>query len=462
MRVRVADRRAGDGDVAGRRLDRRVRPHAAAFQRERGGEGLHRRAGLEDVGQRAVAQPRAGQALAQPRVEARVVGQRQHLAALHVEHDHAAGARLVLGDRVAHALVGEELHLRVDRQLDVLAVHRIDLRADGLDDAAEPVLDDQARAVAALQLVLEREFDAFLPPLFDVRETDHVRRGFAFRVLAAVLAFRMHALDAQRLDLQPQRFVDLPAQPGEVAARVEALLEFGRAHAEQRRELAPLLRVGLEVLRDRPDRRRGHARGQHQAVAVDDAPAAGRHLERVGVALLALHLIEVGADDLDVDGAADQHQETQAHQRDQQPRTPRRRLRREQRAGRVVQAHARRVFAAAHESPSSDACVGRSPEGMRAGLGAARRSARGKGIDTGCLMARPCSAPAPARRRDDVDVLRHRRRGVAHRSFSRATCSTRRCVPCALASASSRLKSVSSCSFSARARSSAVNRRRDS
>ena len=49
-----------------------------------------------------------------PGVEARVVGQRQHLAGLHVEHHHAAGLGLVLGHRVAHALVGEELHLGVD------------------------------------------------------------------------------------------------------------------------------------------------------------------------------------------------------------------------------------------------------------------------------------------------------------------------------------------------------------
>src|SRR5205085_2089509 len=35
---------------------------------------------------------------------------------------------------------------------------------------------------------------------------------------------------------------------------------------------------------------------------------------------------------------------------------------------------------------SADGYVGRSPEGMRAGLGAARRSARNKEVDTGCLM----------------------------------------------------------------------------
>jgi hypothetical protein len=74
-------------------------------------KGLHRRAGLEDVGQRAVAQLLAGEALAHAGVVAGVVGQRQHLAGLHVQHHHAAGLGVVLGHRVAHLLVGEELTL---------------------------------------------------------------------------------------------------------------------------------------------------------------------------------------------------------------------------------------------------------------------------------------------------------------------------------------------------------------
>ena len=62
------------------------------------------------------------------------------------------------------------------------------LLADVLDDAAEPVLDHAARAVAAGELLVERELDAFLAVVLDVGEADHVRRGFAFRVLALVFA----------------------------------------------------------------------------------------------------------------------------------------------------------------------------------------------------------------------------------------------------------------------------------
>jgi hypothetical protein len=58
-------------------------------------------------------------------------------------------------------------------------------------------------------------------------------------------------------------------------------------------------------------RGRRHAGGQQLAVAVEDAAAAGRQLQRVGEALLALLLVEVGADDLHVDRTAEQQQEAQ-------------------------------------------------------------------------------------------------------------------------------------------------------
>ena len=106
-------RRPGAVWISGLRRDQ------ARFQRQRDDERLHRRAGLEGVGQRAVAQLRAGEVLALVGLVARVVGQRQHFAGLRVEHHHAAGLGLVLDHRVAQLLVGEELHLAVDRQLQV-------------------------------------------------------------------------------------------------------------------------------------------------------------------------------------------------------------------------------------------------------------------------------------------------------------------------------------------------------
>ena len=239
-------------DAARRGLDQRRRRDTAAFQRQRDDEGLHRRAGLEGVGQRAVAQLRARQVLAVARVEAGVVGQRQHLARAHVEHDHAAGLGAVLGDGVAHALVGKELHLRIDRQLDVAAVHRVDLLADVLDHAAETVAQHRARPVAALQLRLEGQLDALLALFLDVGEAHDVRRGLTLGVVAPVLAQLVHALQPQRLDLAPECFVDLAAQPGKVAAGFEPLVELGGRHAQQPGQRLALLHVGAEVLRDRP------------------------------------------------------------------------------------------------------------------------------------------------------------------------------------------------------------------
>src|SRR5207237_7746488 len=112
----------------------------------------------------------------------------------------AARLGLVGGDRVADLLVGEELHLGIDRQADVLAVDRGDALADVLDDTAEPVLDDPAGAVAAGEVLLEGELDALLAVVLDVGEADDVRRRLALGVLALVLAHFVDAADAELLD----------------------------------------------------------------------------------------------------------------------------------------------------------------------------------------------------------------------------------------------------------------------
>ena len=94
--------------------------------------------------------------------------------------------------------------------------------------------------------------------------------------------------------------------------------ELGLRHAERARERAalaasPSTSFGIAQI----DRRR-HAGGQQQAVAVEDAAAAGRQFERVGEAHLALLQEEVGGDDLHVGGAPEQQREAEAHERDEQ------------------------------------------------------------------------------------------------------------------------------------------------
>src|SRR4029078_4870209 len=131
----------------------------------------------------AVAQLGAGQVLAVRRRIARKVRQREHLAGLRVEEYDAAGFRFVGGARVADPLVGEELHLRVDRQADVLALDRRRAVADVLHARTAPVLDAPARPVAAGELLLEGELDALLAAVLDVGEAEDVRRRLALGVL---------------------------------------------------------------------------------------------------------------------------------------------------------------------------------------------------------------------------------------------------------------------------------------
>ncbi len=70
--------------------------------------------------------------------------------------------------------------------------------------------------------------------------------------------------------------------------------------------------------------------GEQQPVAIDDAAAARRQLERAGVAHLALLLEERRVQPLHVDRAAEQQRRTERHQQHQELGTPRRRFRRQQ------------------------------------------------------------------------------------------------------------------------------------
>ena len=131
------------------------------------------------------------------------------------------------------------------------------------------------------------------------------------------------------------------------------------------------------------------------------------------VALLALLLVEVGADDLDVDRPPDQHGEGQADQHHHEARAPRRRLR-SPAAGWWRSSGCARWWRRRAWASCGCGSWGRAP---RAGVAAAGPST------TYCVTA-----------------------GVAvrMRSFSRATFSTRKCVAWAWRSASRRLNSVSS------------------
>ena len=262
----------------------------------------------------------------------------------------------MLAHGVAHALVGEELDLRIDGQRDVLAVDRVGLVAHVFHHAAEAVAHHCALAVAAQKLLLEAELDAFLANVFDVRETHHMRRGFALGIPALVLAHLLHALQALRLDLLPHRFIDMPTQRDGAPGDVELVFQLSRHHAQQAGQGPALRGVGGEGFDIDLHRRQGHAGGQHQAVAVQDAAAAGRQRQLVNEALFALRLVEIGVPNLQIHRAAEQRHKGHADHHDNEARTPRRRLAGQQRAGGVIDAAHRRAGGPTHLlAPTADA-----------------------------------------------------------------------------------------------------------
>jgi hypothetical protein len=337
----------------------------------------------------------------------------------------------VRGHAVADTLECDTLDLRVDRQLHVAAVHRLDALAGVLDHAPQTVAHDVARSLAPFQRVLERELDAFLPALVNVGEPDHVGGRRAFGVDAAVAALEQYAGQLERLDLLGGGFVDLPIEPDEVRVVVELARQFAQRHGEHLGELAAVLTIRVEVLRRDRDLRREHAAGEQLAVAVEDAAAAGRHVEAHRIAKLALLEIEVRADDLHEYRAAGQHGETHPHQRDEQLGSPRRCRLREQRACRI--AHAACAGSAARRCLA----LRRNPQPLRDPTHHRAPSVAGTALGSSTY----CVTVAVALRM---------------RSRSRAIFSTRRCVACAWRSPSSRCRSSASLRSSRWARSSSV------
>jgi hypothetical protein len=183
-------------------------------------------------------------------------------------------------------------------------------------DVAQPVLQHVARARLAGQLLVERQLHAFLADVLHVGEAGQVGRRLALGILAPVVAPQVDALDAERGHLPGDGLVDLALEPDEALVLVlELLVDVLQRHAEKFRGLPELVLrggvVALDVFRNGPDAGRGHVGGQDQPVAVEDAPAVGRQLQRALVAHFALVLEEVVVEDLDVGRAGRQQREAE-------------------------------------------------------------------------------------------------------------------------------------------------------
>lgn len=326
---RVVDHGRADLVRARRRVDDRVRRDLALVDRQRDDERLDRRAGLERVDHRAVAQLLAGESRAVVRVERRIVREREDFAVLRIEHDDAAGHRVVLEHGGLQLAERELLDAPVDRQLDRRAVLRGHERPRVGDDPAEPVANHLALARRAGQQRVRGELDAFLPLILDVREADHVCGRFAFRIEALRIGDLRDAVDRELVEAARGLGVDLALEQHEGLVVAEAALHFGERHVEQLRDLR-IVGVG-HLLRVRPDLVGREADREHRAIAVDDAPAHRVELDRALVTLLALTDVEILIRDLHPERAHDQRGERDEHENHDELRAPHRQARREHR-----------------------------------------------------------------------------------------------------------------------------------
>ena len=268
VRVRVADRRSRPSSMRPGAVWITVsgvtRPVSSAQADD---ERLHRRAGLEDVGQRAVAQLRAGQVAAVGRVVARVVGQRQHLAA------SARRARprcrpWPCARRPRRGCAGRRRTAPSNRSTSSMSRPSTGATLSPMSSTTRPSRSLTTRRVPS------RPGSCFwnassMPswPLSStlVKPTTCAAASPSGYLRLYSRTWCMPLRPSASTSLR-DRVVDLAAQPDEV----RVVRRAGRSSSagvmpSSLRELRALPGVGVEVLRDRPDRRRRHARRRASA-----------------------------------------------------------------------------------------------------------------------------------------------------------------------------------------------------
>ena len=341
MRVRVGDGHAVHIQFARRGIYQGLRFDQTFFHGQTNDERLHGRTRLKGIGQRAVAQLRAAQVAALVGRVTGVIGQRQNVTGLRIQHHHAAGRRFVLEHGFAQALVSKVLHLAVYAELQVFAFDRRHHVAHTFDHLALTVFDDATGAVLAAQVGVEGQFHAFLAEIFHIGETDHVGSGLTLRVHAFVFHGGVNAMDSKFLDFFTGGVVELTAQPHVFAARVADLgLQLGQRHVQQLPQRLELRSISFHLFGTGPDAGHGHAGREYQAVAVQDAAAVGGNVQlsfKTHNALLAKKRI---AHHLHISGTHHQPDETQRNASDDELAAPDRRLAGQQWVGGILNAAA--------------------------------------------------------------------------------------------------------------------------
>ena len=142
----IADRIPRHAHVTGAGVDTAARIEQALIHGRGQGEGLDRRAWLEDIGNSAVAPRRGGTLAALIGVVGRPVGQGQHFAAAGIQQHDATGPGAVLANGGRQAAIGQILQAHVDAGDDIRAgAGSADLR-DVLDHFTLAITDYLALA----------------------------------------------------------------------------------------------------------------------------------------------------------------------------------------------------------------------------------------------------------------------------------------------------------------------------
>ena len=149
--------------------------------------------------------------------------------------------------------------------------------------------------------MVERGLEPFLPAVVDVREADDVPGDLARGIVAAVLAHRADARQAEVEHLlAPWPATTCRCEEDELALEIarDATREPLVVLIEQRGELAEPIERRLELLRIRVDRVDGRADGERLAEPIRQRAAMRGDLHRAQMAIVRLLGEEVLVDEL--------------------------------------------------------------------------------------------------------------------------------------------------------------------
>jgi hypothetical protein len=182
-----------------------------------------------------------------------------------------------------------------------------------LDDAPTPIADHALGTRLAGQPFVEGELQPFLAAVVDIGEAQHVCGNLADRIEATELALREHPGRAERDDGFGLVRIHVAAQVDEflVGALREALgqrLERDRQGGGERRQAIRELQQFLRIGPDRFYRRRHRER---LAIAVGDHAARSRDRNLAQETRIALLLVELVVEQLQIDRAHDQRARTE-------------------------------------------------------------------------------------------------------------------------------------------------------